>query len=432
MSWWTTKAGPPTVLSALLAATAGCGRGSTEAPPDDRLTDIVELQVGDEICARDVHGSVFCWVGDQPAQRVEGIDDAVRIGSPLNPLGMHLAVLRSGEVVTWHAPPLKPDIVIEGKAPYQHLGHRGGYEAPEPEPLKPFDPMSTKRVATKTGIFVDPPDIFADTGCYFFRGLFSCPEVAAPNYDRLEWWYREGVVDIGACGYPAFALHGPVDERGDGVLWEPMICLLYGDGRLECTVDQLEELQSDSFDEPRYERRGHWIRRPGRTILVELPGRPIDLVSRQCPGVWVRYEGGIARVNHDGSLLDFADSVLPGEVVSPGPWVSGDGNNLNWFFMRAGDDTLVVSHVPKVQAAEFVPPGGHPEMASLDPGLARYTPYDAVPFTAAGGDYSTCILTASASVACLSCPSGGDDCLFGHGQPTLRYVRGPGASDVHP
>jgi hypothetical protein len=406
----------------------GCGPASIETPPDDRLTDIVELQVGvtgntSTHCARDLHGSVFCWVHDNPAQRVEGIDDAVRIGSPHNPLGMHVAVLRSGEVVTWSPTEPKhlvPNIAIISHPPWADLWH--SRRPPPPLRVTDHEPIEPPWVARPTGIVVDPPDIFADTGCFFFRGLFSCPDVGAPNYDRLEWWYREGVVDIGACRSPAFIHEPGTANYDDSLVLMPMICLLFDDGRLECTVDQVGQLEEDvSYGDRVYEEKGAWVRRPGRTIAVELPGRPLNLLSRSCPGVWVRYDGGIARINHDGSVDTIADSLLPGEIVGPGEWGFGDAWGLSWLFMRGDDDVLIPAQFPKPPVTRFLGPEDEPQGLSVRRGTPAFWRYQAVPFTYGGGADSMCVLTKDASVACFQCPKG--PCMVGQDGAVLRYVR---------
>jgi hypothetical protein len=276
-------------LFAMLAVACGEStprvEATNEAPADDRLAGIVEIQAFDgAVCARDGAGDVYCW-GDQygaaglegPAglgnserpRKIRGAHDIVRLGTHENAFGYATAVRADGEIVVWPHVELRPRIefVIKPEEKISDDDWVRINERTEDRRVADPDPWH----ARATGLRVEAIDLFADTGCFYTAGLLSCaglPKgIDLPRYDGLQWRYEPGIVDIAAVRDPYEA--------------DPEACVLYADGKLEC------------------ERNGarHVVEVPARVKTIMGGGHVVVLLEDGRVG---RIEGGRTLVFDDG------------------------------------------------------------------------------------------------------------------------------------
>jgi len=238
------------LVGPLLLGAAGCGPAPRVADNDggaaavasgsvdDRLSDIVEIQLYEHAaCARNSGGEVFCW-GDQYAaadveggspalgrsnrpRKIHGVEGAVRLSSVENRFGYATAVLADGAIVAWPHVDMRPFMAFP-----EPVGDEKGAKEDQLGDIARARKMRRKPAAnpwqaSATGLRVEAIDIYADTGCFYARGELSCPRlpwgVNVANYDALESRSEPGLIDVVI-----------VNEIGPGA------CLLFEGGRLEC------------------------------------------------------------------------------------------------------------------------------------------------------------------------------------------------------
>lgn len=257
-------------------------------PVDDRLSNIVEIQVFDgAACARDTAGDVYCWgdphAADVPGRanptegkasarsnrprRIHGATRITRLGSKRSAFGYATAVRDDGEIVTWSRADLRP---------FVEIGRRAD-EKQEPEDFMRVVPRDGRVWregsvgddpwrARPTGVTVADADLFADTGCFYGGGVISCPGVVSSanvaSYDALEWAHEPGVVDVAIFD----RYEESYSDRDRGV------CLHFIDGRLECRVG-------------------------GKSEAIRLPSEPVKLFGG-------RYVTALLKDGHVATSVD--------------------------------------------------------------------------------------------------------------------------------
>lgn len=238
------------LVGPLLLGAAGCGPAPRVADNDggaaavasgsvdDRLSDIVEIQLYENAaCARNSGGEVFCW-GDQYAaadveggspalgrsnrpRKIHGVEGAVRLSSMENRFGYATAVLASGAIVAWPHVDMRPFMAFPEPVGDEKGAKENQLVNTERARKMRRKPAANPWQASATGMRVEAIDLYADTGCFYARGELSCPRlpwgVDVANYDALESRAEPGLIDLAIVS-------------GDSV----GACLLFEGGRLEC------------------------------------------------------------------------------------------------------------------------------------------------------------------------------------------------------